>query len=327
MKFHQFCIVSLFYICLLFFGFVGQVPGVCGAPNITLKAEFGEGQRCQSSNVTKGNCIFVTLFKKFSMKCLPDGFSLNSSLSLAWHSSRDNYTQYSLVQSGDKGRREVSDGYIKWTSITGDDVAFYMCKLMHKKTVSDKEEVVVIAKEIFEVRALPVAVPVLKDLTVVDGDTINLMCAIAGKASRVVWKFIDDNKNEKTLTNGTDNRVELRPFRGVPDATVSIPNANSTRHRGMYNCTAISEFGNSSVDGSSYVRIKSKYASLVPFLGICAEVIILSIFMYIHEKNKRDKTKLKESDSEHEPETYRKVSPGHSRGSVCRYRRNDLNTN
>ncbi|XP_065218728.1 basigin-like isoform X2 [Planococcus citri] len=154
-----------------------------------------------------------------------------------------------------------------------------------------------------EYDALPVTVPVVKDLSVVEGDTINLTCAIAGKASSVMWKFIDDNKNEKILVNGTGNRVEMKPFNGIPNATVLIRNANKTLDQGTYNCTAISDFGNSTADGSSYVRvIKSIYAAFGIFLGICAEVIILCTIIFIYEKE-RDKTKMKESDSDQGPET------------------------
>ncbi|XP_065218721.1 basigin-like [Planococcus citri] len=184
---------------------------------------------------------------------------------------------------------------------------------MLKKMVSDKEELIPIAQEYFEVQALPVAVPILKDFTVIEGNTLNVTCAIASKANGVQWKYIDDEKNEKPLMNGTDGRVEMRPFRGVTDATVLIHNANKTLDRGTYNCTATSVFGNSIADGSSYVRIKSKYAALGPFLGIVAEVIIFCTIILIYEK-KRDKTEMEESDTDQGPET--KSSPDHGQDSV-----------
>lgn len=48
--------------------------------------------------------------------------------------------------------------------------------------------------------------------------------------------------------------------------------------------------------------ILGKYAALAPFLGICAEVIILCTIILIYEK-KRDKTELEESDTDQGPET------------------------
>ncbi|XP_065215470.1 basigin-like isoform X2 [Planococcus citri] len=316
MKFYQCLIISIFcYVILLCSNSEAQTAP-SSAPPIKLKAEFGEGQRCQKTITKPENCIFITLFKKFSMKCVADGFSMNNSLTLAWYYSRNN-SEYSLVQPADEGRRKVSDGRIDWTLIKGEEVAYYTCKLMHKKMVSDKEELVPIAQDIFEVQALPIAVPVFKDFTVVEGNTLNVTCAIAGKADRVTWKFINTEKVEKILLNGTDNRVEMKPFRGVPDATVLIHHANATLDRGTYNCTAISAIGNSVVDGSSYVRLKGKYAALGPFLGICAEVIILCTIILIYEK-KRDKTELEESDTDQGPET--KSSPDHGQDSV-RYRK------
>lgn len=44
-----------------------------------------------------------------------------------------------------------------------------------------------------------------------------------------------------------------------------------------------------------------KYAALWPFLGICAEVIILCAVIIIYEK-KRNKTELEESDTDQSPD-------------------------
>lgn len=45
-----------------------------------------------------------------------------------------------------------------------------------------------------------------------------------------------------------------------------------------------------------------KYAALWPFIGICAEVIVLCAIILIYEK-KRDKTEMEESDTDQGPET------------------------
>lgn len=44
-----------------------------------------------------------------------------------------------------------------------------------------------------------------------------------------------------------------------------------------------------------------KYAALWPFLGICAEVIILCAIIVVYEK-KRNKTELEESDTDQSPD-------------------------
>ncbi|KAG8313013.1 hypothetical protein J6590_010105 [Homalodisca vitripennis] len=50
-----------------------------------------------------------------------------------------------------------------------------------------------------------------------------------------------------------------------------------------------------------FVRVKDKYAALWPFLGICAEVIVLCAVIFIYEK-KRNKAELEESDTDQSPE-------------------------
>lgn len=45
-----------------------------------------------------------------------------------------------------------------------------------------------------------------------------------------------------------------------------------------------------------------KMAALWPFLGICAEVVILCLIIFIYEK-KRNKAEFEESDTDQGPET------------------------
>lgn len=51
-----------------------------------------------------------------------------------------------------------------------------------------------------------------------------------------------------------------------------------------------------------FAPFTGKYAALWPFLGICAEVVVLCVIILIYEK-KRDKTELEESDTDQGPET------------------------
>lgn len=48
-------------------------------------------------------------------------------------------------------------------------------------------------------------------------------------------------------------------------------------------------------------RFAEKYAALWPFIGICAEVIILCAIIVIYEK-KRNKSELEESDTDQSPD-------------------------
>lgn len=47
--------------------------------------------------------------------------------------------------------------------------------------------------------------------------------------------------------------------------------------------------------------VLDKLAALWPFLGICAEVIVLCAVIFVYEK-KRNKAELEESDTDQSPE-------------------------
>lgn len=73
--------------------------------------------------------------------------------------------------------------------------------------------------------------------------------------------------------------------------------------RNTYTCVA-SLFDNrhfNATEYSTFVRVKDKLAALWPFLGICAEVVVLCTIILIYEK-KRNKTELEESDTDGSPE-------------------------
>lgn len=71
--------------------------------------------------------------------------------------------------------------------------------------------------------------------------------------------------------------------------------------RNTYVCGATNIANRNGTEVETYVRVKDKLAALWPFLGICAEVIVLCTIILIYEK-KRNKTELDESDTDGSPE-------------------------
>lgn len=56
-------------------------------------------------------------------------------------------------------------------------------------------------------------------------------------------------------------------------------------------------------EAQTFLRVKDKLAALWPFLGICAEVVVLCAIILVYEK-KRNKAELEESDTDQSPDTY-----------------------
>lgn len=129
----------------------------------------------------------------------------------------------------------------------------------------------------------------------------------------------------------SDDRISFNPFENVPNAMLII-NATTLDDRGRYNCTAKNKASLSGdarykhAERGCYVRVKGnwldaptaylcfsnrclcyismqtgKLAALWPFLGICAEVLILCAIILIYEK-RRNKEGMDESDTDQSPE-------------------------
>lgn len=95
--------------------------------------------------------------------------------------------------------------------------------------------------------------------------------------------------------------------KGIPKGVLQIDEVTMD-DRNTYTCVAsniASKFSNAT-ESSSFVRIIDKLAALWPFLGICAEVVVLCTIILIYEK-KRNKSELDESDTDGSPEQLSKI--------------------
>lgn len=82
-----------------------------------------------------------------------------------------------------------------------------------------------------------------------------------------LWPSVQLSSNRLNQTNGT-----------------LVINELQSSHRGIYNCTVVTDAGKSSV--GYMVRVKSSWAPVWPAIGIAAEIIVLGIIVLLHEKCK-----------------------------------------
>ncbi|KAG5899557.1 hypothetical protein JTB14_008241 [Gonioctena quinquepunctata] len=160
-----------------------------------------------------------------------------------------------------------------------------------------------------------IAVKVPTDINVVEEERLRIECKIIGNPS-LSWIF-----QNVTYTESKD-RVRIENYKGDDDRIivngVFIVDNITKEDRGDVVCLGEDQLGlNETARSQCLVRIKDKYAALWPFLGICAEVIILCAIIIIYEK-KRNKTELEESDTDQSPE--QKNTPDNGKDSNLRHR-------
>lgn len=141
-----------------------------------------------------------------------------------------------------------------------------------------------------------VAVRVPSNTGVVEGEKLTIHCLAVGTDPSITWTIAGN-----TTINETSGRYTLKEDEnGIKNSILTIENI-VLDDRGDYKCTATNpatEYGNADpASDTTFVRVKGKLAALWPFLGICAEVIVLCAIILIYEK-RRNKTELDESDTD-----------------------------
>lgn len=139
-------------------------------------------------------------------------------------------------------------------------------------------------------------------VNIVEGEKLHLVCnGKMNPGAKVAWVFKDENYTQ------SKGRVQMSKDeeRGIDGAVLDVAEIQMNDFgdvwcRVAYNWSDTVK-GHIS-EAKSVVRVKDKLAALWPFLGICAEVIILCTIILIYEK-KRNKSELEESDTDQSPDT------------------------
>ncbi|ENN70239.1 basigin [Dendroctonus ponderosae] len=155
-------------------------------------------------------------------------------------------------------------------------------------------------------------------INVIEEEKLRIECSVLGNPPPVLtWSINSTNYN-----GSYDDRVQIQDYKDEAGNTIEsgvlfIEKANKN-DRGLYFCTGTNRFYEGDfVITHSVIRVKDKFAALWPFLGICAEVIILCAIIIIYEK-KRNKTELEESDTDQSPD--QKNTPDHGKDASLRHR-------
>ncbi|VVC34321.1 Hypothetical protein CINCED_3A013515 [Cinara cedri] len=201
------------------------------------------------------------------------------------------------TDSDDPHHVSVSDNTLTINRFVENDAGKYSCKLYNQNNPKE------LGQKSFQVVLKPY-LKLPKTATFLDGDKIEIECNVFGVPKpEISWKF----ENNTILTG--DNVYFMPNKRNITNA-ILVLDPITMKNRGNFYCIGKNDFVWEPVmSGPSYVRIKDKMAAFWPFLGICAEVIILCLIIFVYE-NKRFKSEFEESDTDQGPETNNAIEGG-----------------
>lgn len=139
----------------------------------------------------------------------------------------------------------------------------------------------------------------IDSVNVVEGEKLSLVClGDLEPGIKIIWDFAGKSYS------ASEGRVKLLRDHGINRARLLVDSIEMT-DRGSVTCRAAynwTEIPSHNASATTNLRVKDKLAALWPFLGICAEVIVLCAIILIYEK-KRNKAELEESDTDQSPDT------------------------
>lgn len=232
-----------------------------------------------------------------------------SSAKLHWTKNGAELSNVPVLKDEHGSRYEIKDNSLIIKRLLFEDDGKYICSNPDTKETA---EINVVAN--VYIKKLP------ENLSVVEGEKMRIHCNVLGTDPVVTWRVAIEEDQEnlqesdetprgfdgKIYVPINDSRASYQDYESVKNATLVL-NATVLSDRGRYNCTATNMATESGiqkykpVERGCYVRVKGKLAALWPFLGICAEVLILCAIILVYEK-RRNKEGMDESDTDQSPE-------------------------
>lgn len=152
---------------------------------------------------------------------------------------------------------------------------------------------VVNARASFEAIA-NVQVSLPSDTNVIEGENLRLTCNYAGTNPTISWLV-----GNQSYTESRDRIVLEADESGVANVRLLL-DAVTMEDRNRYTCVGrnkASQLMGENAEAGTLLRVRSKYAALWPFLGICVEVTVLCIAIWIYEKRRLNKLEDEDEDS------------------------------
>jgi len=174
------------------------------------------------------------------------------------------------------------------------DVGNYVCSSVGSEDVESEKFNVLMPTIIQKIVALN---------NIIDGEELLLTCNVIGNPpAEISWFKVPEpeSKDLKDTWMSMDSKVKIEndtritiTSSGMHTTMSSVLNIKdiTLEDRFVYMCLADNQMVDNGVATNStiLIRVVGKYAALWPFLGICAEVIILCTVIFIYEKRRGNK--------------------------------------
>lgn len=233
-------------------------------------------------------------FVSYSLRCEVD---IDSHEPMRWY-----HKGVEVFDDADKYLINASNNTLTINELVPADIGTYTCAISLSNGQTYNQTV--------EVKSRPNIKQFDHSKNLVEGDPLVLECEAAGNPEPVI-SWLKDHEAIDT----SDPRLSFSAKNGIANATLRLEELQF-EDRAEYTCVAVNFLGNAT--STILVRVKDKLAALWPFLGICAEVAILVIIIFIYE-HRRSK-KLEELDAREEAD-HLTNSHAHKGGDEVRQRK------
>lgn len=184
------------------------------------------------------------------------------------------------------------------------DIGNYTCSSVSSDAAVEVES------EKFSVLMPTIVVKIVALNNIIDGEELLLTCnAVGNPPTEIQWfKMAEpeskDPKDYWTMM-GSKTKIEANDPRIFVNSSAMSTTMSShlnikeiqLEDRFVYMCLADNRVDSAiSSNSTILIRVVGKYAALWPFLGICAEVLVLCIVIFVYEKRRGNKKLDDESD-------------------------------